>query len=53
MMLRRGVKKNRHGVTGQIFHEMMLRHGVKQIFGYPGGAVSCYHPYAQNQADLF
>ncbi|KAF8625747.1 hypothetical protein AX17_006773 [Amanita inopinata Kibby_2008] len=24
---------------GQIFHEMMLRHGVKQIFGYPGGAI--------------
>ncbi|KAF8647502.1 hypothetical protein AX16_006707 [Volvariella volvacea WC 439] len=28
------------GMTGgQIFHEMMLRHGVKQIFGYPGGAI--------------
>jgi acetolactate synthase-1/2/3 large subunit len=24
---------------GEIFHEMMLRHGVKQIFGYPGGAI--------------
>lgn len=24
---------------GQIFHEMMLRHGVKQVFGYPGGAI--------------
>ena len=24
---------------GQIFHEMMLRHGVKKIFGYPGGAI--------------
>ena len=24
---------------GQIFHEMMLRHNVKQIFGYPGGAI--------------
>ena len=24
---------------GQIFHEMMLRHGVKHIFGYPGGAI--------------
>lgn len=24
---------------GQIFHEMMLRHDVKQIFGYPGGAI--------------
>jgi acetolactate synthase I/II/III large subunit len=24
---------------GDIFHEMMLRHGVKQIFGYPGGAI--------------
>ncbi len=28
------------GLTGgQIFHEMMLRHGVKQVFGYPGGAI--------------
>jgi acetolactate synthase I/II/III large subunit len=24
---------------GQIFHEMMLRHDVKQIFGYPGGPI--------------
>ncbi|KAH8917410.1 acetolactate synthase, partial [Atractiella rhizophila] len=24
---------------GQIFHEMMRRHDVKQIFGYPGGAI--------------
>lgn len=24
---------------GEIFHEMMLRHGVTQIFGYPGGAI--------------
>lgn len=24
---------------GQIFHEMMLRHDVKHIFGYPGGAI--------------
>lgn len=24
---------------GQIFHEMMLRHGVKHVFGYPGGAI--------------
>ncbi|KAJ5439891.1 Acetolactate synthase catalytic subunit [Penicillium daleae] len=24
---------------GEIFHEMMLRLGVKQIFGYPGGAI--------------
>lgn len=24
---------------GEIFHEMMLRHGVKQVFGYPGGAI--------------
>ncbi|CAG9986734.1 unnamed protein product [Clonostachys byssicola] len=24
---------------GQIFHEMMKRHGVKHIFGYPGGAI--------------
>lgn len=24
---------------GAIFHEMMLRHGVKHIFGYPGGAI--------------
>lgn len=28
------------GMTGgQIFNEMMLRHGVKHIFGYPGGAI--------------
>ncbi|KAL5117512.1 Acetolactate synthase, mitochondrial [Pleosporales sp. CAS-2024a] len=28
------------GMTGgQIFHEMMLLHGVKHIFGYPGGAI--------------
>ncbi|KAF9696970.1 hypothetical protein EKO04_004781 [Ascochyta lentis] len=28
------------GMTGgQIFHEMMLRQGVKHIFGYPGGAI--------------
>lgn len=24
---------------GQIFHEMMMRHNVKHIFGYPGGAI--------------
>ncbi|KAK9451638.1 thiamine diphosphate-binding protein [Limtongia smithiae] len=24
---------------GDIFHEMMLRHGVEHIFGYPGGAI--------------
>jgi acetolactate synthase-1/2/3 large subunit len=24
---------------GQIFNEMMLRHNVKHIFGYPGGAI--------------
>ncbi|SGZ15078.1 BQ5605_C029g10641 [Microbotryum silenes-dioicae] len=24
---------------GQIFHEMMLRHGVEKVFGYPGGAI--------------
>ena len=24
---------------GQIFHEMMLRQGVKVVFGYPGGAI--------------
>ncbi|KAH9931707.1 acetolactate synthase [Epithele typhae] len=24
---------------GQIFHEMMVRHGIKHIFGYPGGAI--------------
>ncbi|KAI0273527.1 acetolactate synthase [Gloeopeniophorella convolvens] len=24
---------------GDIFHEMMLRHDVKHIFGYPGGAI--------------
>ncbi|CAB5196865.1 unnamed protein product [Rhizophagus irregularis] len=28
------------GLTGgQIFHELMLRHGVKHVFGYPGGAI--------------
>ncbi|TFK22967.1 acetolactate synthase [Coprinopsis marcescibilis] len=28
------------GLTGgEIFHEMMLRHGVEHIFGYPGGAI--------------
>ncbi|KAK4553587.1 Acetolactate synthase, mitochondrial [Recurvomyces mirabilis] len=28
------------GMTGgQIFHEMMLRQGVKHVFGYPGGAI--------------
>jgi acetolactate synthase-1/2/3 large subunit len=24
---------------GEIFHEMMIRQGVKHIFGYPGGAI--------------
>ncbi|KAF7341028.1 Acetolactate synthase [Mycena sanguinolenta] len=24
---------------GQIFHEMMLRHDVKHVFGYPGGTI--------------
>ncbi|ETN43056.1 acetolactate synthase, large subunit, biosynthetic type [Cyphellophora europaea CBS 101466] len=24
---------------GQVFHEMMLRQGVKHVFGYPGGAI--------------
>ncbi|KAI5478264.1 acetolactate synthase [Pseudohyphozyma bogoriensis] len=24
---------------GQIFHEMMLRHNVEKVFGYPGGAI--------------
>ena len=24
---------------GEIFHEMMIRHNVKHIFGYPGGAI--------------
>ncbi|KAJ1773280.1 Acetolactate synthase, mitochondrial [Coemansia sp. RSA 1843] len=28
------------GMTGgEIFHEMMLRHGVDKVFGYPGGAI--------------
>jgi hypothetical protein len=28
------------GLTGgEIFHEMMLRHNVKCVFGYPGGAI--------------
>ncbi|KAF8516962.1 thiamine diphosphate-binding protein [Hysterangium stoloniferum] len=24
---------------GEIFHELMLRHSVKHVFGYPGGAI--------------
>ena len=29
-----------YGKTGgEIFHEMMVRHDVKCIFGYPGGAI--------------
>jgi acetolactate synthase I/II/III large subunit len=24
---------------GQIFHELMLRHNVRKVFGYPGGAI--------------
>ncbi|KXT05240.1 hypothetical protein AC578_8407 [Pseudocercospora eumusae] len=32
------------GMTGgQIFHAMMVKHGVEKIFGYPGGAVSMQH----------
>jgi acetolactate synthase-1/2/3 large subunit len=28
------------GLTGsQIFHELMARHDVRYIFGYPGGAI--------------
>lgn len=28
------------GMTGgEIFHEMMLRHNVEHVFGYPGGAI--------------
>ncbi len=28
------------GMTGaQVFHDMMRQHGVKHIFGYPGGAI--------------
>ncbi|MCG8711242.1 hypothetical protein JHU04_004644, partial [Brenneria sp. 4F2] len=28
------------GLTGgQIFHEMMRRHDVDTVFGYPGGAI--------------
>ncbi len=28
------------GMTGaQIFHELMVEHGVKHMFGYPGGAI--------------
>ncbi|KAG0154903.1 hypothetical protein PDIDSM_475 [Penicillium digitatum] len=28
------------GMTGgEIFHEMMIKHNVKHIFGYPGGAI--------------
>jgi hypothetical protein len=25
---------------GDIFHEMMLRHNVQHVFGYPGGAIT-------------
>ena len=29
-----------NGMTGaQVFHELMRRHGVRHIFGYPGGAI--------------
>ena len=28
------------GMTGaEVFHELMREHGVKHIFGYPGGAI--------------
>jgi thiamine pyrophosphate-dependent acetolactate synthase large subunit-like protein len=28
------------GLTGgQIFHQLMLKHNVKVVFGYPGGAI--------------
>lgn len=33
-------EKSLVGMTGgEIFHEMMLRHEVKHVFGYPGGAI--------------
>lgn len=33
-------EKSMVGMTGgEIFHEMMLRHEVKHVFGYPGGAI--------------
>ncbi|KAJ4305486.1 Acetolactate synthase, mitochondrial [Kalmusia sp. IMI 367209] len=41
--LRRQQQEMDHSLVGlkggEIFHEMMLRHGVKHIFGYPGGAI--------------
>ncbi|KZT61567.1 acetolactate synthase [Calocera cornea HHB12733] len=37
---RSGLDESFVGLSGgEIFHEMMLRHGVKQVFGYPGGAI--------------
>lgn len=36
----KGTKSSLRGLTGgEIFHEMMLRHDVKVVFGYPGGAI--------------
>ena len=36
-----GNKTDRYvGMTGaQVFHELMREHGVKHVFGYPGGAI--------------
>ncbi|EJU00796.1 acetolactate synthase [Dacryopinax primogenitus] len=37
---RAGLDESFIGLSGgEIFHEMMLRHSVKQVFGYPGGAI--------------
>ena len=38
--LHKGLDSSLVGLSGgQIFHEMMLRQGVKVVFGYPGGAI--------------
>ncbi|KAI1168792.1 thiamine diphosphate-binding protein [Nemania serpens] len=36
---------------GEILHEMMLRHGVKHIFGYPGGAILPHEQGAGHMAE--
>jgi acetolactate synthase-1/2/3 large subunit len=41
------------GMTGaQIFHEMMREHGVKKIFGYPGGAILPVFDAIHNSKDF-
>ncbi|KOS22306.1 Acetolactate synthase catalytic subunit [Escovopsis weberi] len=37
---------------GEIFHEMMLRQGVKHIFGYPGGAILPVFDAIYNSKDV-